>query len=1541
MTETTPGQTIGVVAGIGALALGLYDMGFSFVYPKLKSSQVTQLSNTITNRINQIAGVQGRTVPPQTANYIAAATSIEAQEKGLFDLMRANAALKAGAGPQPDYSNILAGAEKNFESLLQKNIRILTPRAGYTPIVVFIPQIPPTIKPTPNKPALPPYKTKVINIENTGIVKAAIQLGLGTANAVRQVMSGIPRVLLTPENYDEVTKDNSLFKRYPTIQDFRKRTGGGMVAARAANPIVYVDNPNYKFTAHEDAHVIFSKLLTPETQVLLEDEWRGKSTAEIQTIVRGIHQLTPQTAPIIGSPDWETFQNDAFEEWAANIIVRVMTNKPAQFTRSGQAVYNELARGAVTAKLAQKIPAKPSTILVAEKSGRRPLTPKQFDAQEKRIQKLIAQYRKRKLWSRVPNDPDNLSKGYHVPKLPGPERTALSQAISAIKPAMGNKLRDWTPRKIQLWLKTMRQAKSGTITLTKDVSARSGKVASSALAKRITAGMDKVTLSEPPPIEGGEQFITGYTEILVSTEKNGVIGEIDIMQSDTELIIEMIEAQGSAPPGLFLSGILKTIREYGVGKQTKFSALTTEGQRLTNSLESAGLIYISDIHPYFAGETLEDATKAGEIAGSIYPGEGIKFRSGQENIPPETAPTTETGQPPTKPPEPPKTTAVDALPDPGEHTPAKIESLFNVMENFLTSKTEAELRTAVDNLYRLERTRRSKNWDTRAQELINEGKSYSEAMHQARAELAGPFPTLNSEYFKNRSAELIEDLYIRLYQYIAENKLGIAGQGYLDALDMAVIDGKPLPPAAKLKLQQVFLGQPRLVEAISTGKPVQDIVEGMFRELGKEPKLADETEAGKLKQLEEGVSQEIQDAALPSTARNLFTYQPTGKLGFQELSDQLKLSALFQQVSSPLGIVDPQTDAEVLLRTRQFIIELALQEKRIDQSTADLLSSTAKDEAAKIFTRLASGGTIAPAEGATTTLPAILEDQIKQPSMFPEFEQSKLAKILIEIGWAPLDILLALKGINSSMDLSPYRQLMLVAPSNPRSTAKWSIRGLQALARYTHGMDESLANQYWAEITNRGLDYAMYEKYAKGTGHDFYRELNPEAGNRMASAEEYGNLISTERFLPKMFSKLPTTRGSEVFFVTVANGVLSDIWHQAVENALEKKLLIATGRMKAPKGGYDIGQDLEPMATAIADATGRASLGSLRASAPAINAFVAFSIRNKISTVLFWRHLLPYNAAANKWAWKSFITAVLSIGTLVWLGYQMKLWDVEEDPTSSVYGDLLLFNRRVAIDPWGGRKQFITLLYRSAGGSGSSAEVGKEYKTNVLSAIWTFIRSSFAPLPTLVTDIIAKRTITNEPTNLLNPMQTLGRIFPFSIWDIVEAWNMIGPKAALAIAMPAELGAGVTILKYGDWHDNTQDYFSLPANDDEAKKLRQKTRVQYRKDNPIVDAELFILGETKTVQTPQAAREVLRLMKEKNTLPSDIAVVGSTLNKYQEYADKGLILPRKTLTDQLVEQIILRYKGNSLPNSLPSQQAPSKSTVPTTPPPSLDKLRLK
>ena len=666
------------------------------------------------------------------------------------------------------------------------------------------------------------------------------------------------------------------------------------------------------------------------------------------------------------------------------------------------------------------------------------------------------------------------------------------------------------------------------------------------------------------------------------------------------------------------------------------------------------------------------------------------------------------------------------------------------------------------------RTERGESMKTRTQQLMaDENLSSEEAIKQAMTEtMRGELPSITTEYLEGMTADLRDALFSKV-AHVLKNEPYEMMSTYT-ALHNA-LDGKPIPrePGAKggsaySRLERVFGDKPKVLKAIDKAarekKPLDDIVEGVFRETGRDPIPVDQEYAEYLR----GLSDQ--------------TGGPSSLLG------------------EPADIPNP-SDLSVPANLEFAKAELELSEKfskgELTFEEFELARREARDEAYPL--------------PPVTKYDGPIDNSFKIKPLFNFMEQSMFNRVLKQILWTPLDIGNFLRANKASLDNSFLRQSQLILSGHPVLAYQAHTAAWQSMFSQRHSEAE------WELITH-DPDLQIYEQIRVDTGHDPLRVpafAATKGTEQWRTSEEFGfTRQDVERAIPKFTAWLPHIRYSERAFSAGTNKAVWGVWKSKLDFARRYSERIASGEIVLPEGeAFDIIQEMTDEQAMLGDLIQRANLQRFSGLAPAMNAFF-FAARSKIGRLLLPKHLLGittrdgkigFNPRVMKEAWRDFILWTSYISGIMFLGAWLNLWDLETDPRNAEFMSARI--GKIRIDPWAGYRQFVVLYARLVTGTGISSVTGAEYDTDPVRAMQNFVTNSLSPLATILLEFWTGRNFIGQAIDFTKSKFWIEKITPFSATDIWEAYEGEGWRGVAIATLPAVYGEGVQTYT-GDWEEN-------------------------------------------------------------------------------------------------------------------------------------------
>lgn len=210
---------------------------------------------------------------------------------------------------------------------------------------------------------------------------------------------------------------------------------------------------------------------------------------------------------------------------------------------------------------------------------------------------------------------------------------------------------------------------------------------------------------------------------------------------------------------------------------------------------------------------------------------------------------------------------LEALPEPTEVslsptgtqmlTPEQITRTLELFGKYIENPSALNAWELTRELRREERGRRAEALKARAEQLmIEQGLTTENAVNQAIQEtMSGELPGARTDYLDDLTDKMREALFDKVYLELKNEPYEMMST--VTALTNALL-GKPIPrePGVKggsafTRLQKVFGDQPAVLKAIETiseeSKPLENIVEGIYHEIGREPIPVDQETADYLR----------------------------------------------------------------------------------------------------------------------------------------------------------------------------------------------------------------------------------------------------------------------------------------------------------------------------------------------------------------------------------------------------------------------------------------------------------------------------------------------------------------------------------------------------------------------------------------------------------------------------------------------------------------------------------------------------------------------
>lgn len=363
------------------------------------------------------------------------------------------------------------------------------------------------------------------------------------------------------------------------------------------------------------------------------------------------------------------------------------------------------------------------------------------------------------------------------------------------------------------------------------------------------------------------------------------------------------------------------------------------------------------------------------------------------------------------------------------------------------------------------------------------------------------------------------------------------------------------------------------------------------------------------------------------------------------------------------------------------------------------------------------------------------------------------------------------RALMSSADMSaPFRQGLIMSIHKPKIAARAFIK------QFGFFFDPKKLKASYDEISVRNSFQLMKDSKLQIT----------DIGETALTLTE-----KEEAFMTNLAERIPgvgrIVKASERSYVGYLNQLRADSFDDIANQFIKSGI--------SPDESPEV---FKRLASFVNAATGRGDLPEvLNKSAPILNS-VFFSPRLQaarlqlLNPVWYAKQPKPVRREAAK-AFLKFMGVGIGILSLAKLGGA----EVEENPTSSDFGKIRIGNFRW--DVWAGYQQWVRLGATMILGEKKSATTGKIRKLapgqpfggTRLEELTRFGRGKFAPVPSLITDIIEGQSLIGEP---IGPKTFYSRMIPFIIQDITEAAKEAGLPGAIGIGVPAFFGVSTNVF---------------------------------------------------------------------------------------------------------------------------------------------------
>jgi hypothetical protein len=804
------------------------------------------------------------------------------------------------------------------------------------------------------------------------------------------------------------------------------------------------------------------------------------------------------------------------------------------------------------------------------------------------------------------------------------------------------------------------------------------------------------------------------------------------------------------------------------------------------------------------------------------------------------------------------------------------ESVLAFFRRFLQDPTRAEEWQALKTTRAQDRHGRFLNLEERIRQLREQGVPAQEAIDRAVQDTTtGPFQYISTGIQDTLADAVTNALYERLAVVLADE--GAELLATRTALTNA-LSGKPIPndldrfgQTAFTRLERVF-GE-EITTALDRPQTLKEVI------AFKEPHVAPRAQLlGELDDLGRAADEDLVRAE-----------EADDLAGQRQAIDRQKKVGQRKEAEAENAPTRPVGDLGAFPYPREELFEPV--QRPIDEAQIDIPSEASftgggdartqfqKDWELQEFINAlkAADGKTARTAGGYPPGDIPPDDIIKQFELMPDGQKRSLLKAAKEAGMTAVDFGNFLKANLASFDMSFWRQQGPLIFGNFDSFIVANVEAFR-----------SLWSQSYADKVMKQLESDPITRWLDELDIDFMRPWSPkDIKEPVKGLEEFG-LFGATRPIQRLTAAIPWVGISSRAHVVGTNVMNHRIFRKFMENQFAIDDMIGRGDLVLPPGEVlDIRGAAKAMGTMLEDMSGRAQVPqALQKLTPAMNAGF-FSLRLNLGRLLMGRHLFSSNKYVRRQAWKNLVSFVTVFTGIELAGERMGLWEVEKDPRSSDF--MLMRVGKIRVDPWGGAKQFLTFFSRllpivaaletvnlptgnlpTAGAkSTETGQVNEGFGGFGLERLW---RSKSAPLVSLIWDTVEGENFLGDPVDHTSIEQWSQRVAPLAVQDLYEAFQNQGGWSALT-ATTAIFGAGILVYDLPRWAD-LDEYYAIKGTELVPGVSREKTasskRQEYRTDNPLQDARLFVRGQVRSLKSPRARQHVLEIMSEHKVDPKDV-----------------------------------------------------------------------
>lgn len=369
-----------------------------------------------------------------------------------------------------------------------------------------------------------------------------------------------------------------------------------------------------------------------------------------------------------------------------------------------------------------------------------------------------------------------------------------------------------------------------------------------------------------------------------------------------------------------------------------------------------------------------------------------------------------------------------------------------------------------------------------------------------------------------------------------------------------------------------------------------------------------------------------------------------------------------------------------------------------------------------------------------------------------------------------LEVLNVPRTVMSSMDFSaPLRQGLIASISHPRTA------GLAGIEMFKQAFSQKRFDRWFYDLKqSKNYDLMQKSELYVSDPHD------PKL-----SAKE-------EAFMNNLAEKIPLVgkliKGSERAYVGYLNKLRVDLFNRFAERFMSFGKTIENSP-----------ELYKQMADYVNNSTGRGKLGFAENAAPMLNSFLfsprLIASRINLLTKPFTPSFYTKTPKEIRVMYVKDMLKFIGLGMTVLGLAKLGGAEVEDDPRSTDFGKIR--SGKTRWDIWGGFQPYIRVFTQMATGEKKNVTNGAIKELNGDQAfgetrgdvLTRFARGKLAPVPSMVWDFLAGRTVTGDKPTIGSEAES--HLLPLLYSDIKGAMQDKGVSSFFTVGIPAAFGVGV------------------------------------------------------------------------------------------------------------------------------------------------------